>query len=76
MKHPSLRLIVAGTALALLGGTAASAAAVDAPSGKKHVVCLINQDPTDTSSQQGVCVVVDENPQLPKAPKIPDLPLP
>jgi hypothetical protein len=69
MKHPSPRLIVAAMTLALLGGTAAaaSAAGVDAPVAKKHIVCLINQDPTPNSPQHGLCLVVDD-------PKLPTLP--
>ena len=69
MKHPSPRLVVATVALALLGGTAAaaSAAGTSTATDKKHVVCLINQDPTPNSPQHGLCLVVDD-PALPTLP--------
>lgn len=63
----SRRLIVAVVTAGLLGGTAALAAA-ETP--KNHMVCLINQGTSATSSQQGLCLNVVE-PALPKPPTLP-----
>ena len=60
MNRPSTRLVVAGMAACLIGGTALSASAdsaSDSSSKKDHTVCLINQD-GPTGPQHGICVTL------------------